>query len=807
MNEHAGHDHGPGIPDGTPITPAWALLVGIVGRSSVVAAGLLFALSLLLAFVPRPFAGKGTKIAFGLGTLGLIVAITSLGTLFVTDQFAFQYVFNHSDARNALQYKIAAIWTAQEGSFLLWGLASSIFGFWALLRSGEFARPAAGAMALFLAGICAILYRETPFGFLNDVVQDGKVFLPPNGNGLTPSLQNYWVAIHPPTIFSGFGLLIVPFALGVAGVLKRDLTGWIPTARPFALWGVAILGLGISMGGLWAYETQGWGGFWAWDPVENVSLVPWLFLVGLTHGLLIQARTNRGSLITLVLAGLPFLAFVYGTFLTRSGLLDKVSVHSFASMDKAALQILRGMLIGLALGYVAYVWQAVSLAKSAPAPVQPERPPGYDRGQAYAAGIVLISLIAVVVAVGMSWPVLQVLRGGEGSRIEEPVYHKALVWFFIPLMSLMAVGPFLTWKAELPKETWRRVMNSFSISLGLLGLSIFAMKIPGSGIVLDATRRVEGPFGLLLPQLAVIGLLFWLCLFVLVANTGRIQQGLKRSKMTLGGFVSHIGIAVLLGGLLLSHGLERKERVFVREGAPSDALGYRFEYKGLSRQEIDDRDNKVLISVTGPNGRSFEARPGLYYYPGQEGQMTAMVWPHIERSLTHDVYLSLREPITEVFAEPVKLKPGETKTQDGITLTYIQPTSSGVPGQPGAKFGAVVRISQGGKSAIAKPELELTPEGPLSNLVQAGDDFKLAMGTISPADKSITLRAFLSPPIYPIELFEKPLTSLVWFGTGIFTFGGAMSAFARRLRRPVRVVDEAPVADRPVPNVAPLPTS
>ncbi|RYG39457.1 hypothetical protein EON79_24055, partial [bacterium] len=333
------------------------------------------------------------------------------------------------------------------------------FGFWALLRAGQFTRPAAGAMAIFLAGICAIIHKGSAFTFLNDVVQKGEVLLPPNGNGLTPSLQNYWVAIHPPTIFSGFGLLIVPFGLGVAGVIRRDLTGWIAAARPFALWGVAILGLGISMGGLWAYETQGWGGFWAWDPVENVSLVPWLFLVALAHSLLIQARTARGSIATLVLAGLPFLAFVYGTFLTRSGLLDKVSVHSFASMEADALRYLRGMLIGLAIGYVAYVVQSIRLAKALPAPVPVERPAGYDRGQAYAAGIVLISLIAVVVSVGMSWPVLQVLRGGEGARIEEPTYHKALVWFFIPVMLLMAVGPFLTWKAEVPKETWRRVMN------------------------------------------------------------------------------------------------------------------------------------------------------------------------------------------------------------------------------------------------------------------------------------------------------------------------------------------------------------
>ena len=193
---------------------------------------------------------------------------------------------------------------------------------------------------------------------------------------MTPALQNYWVAIHPPTIFSGFGLLIVPFALGVAGLFRRDLVGWASAARPFVLWGVAILGLGISMGGLWAYETQGWGGFWAWDPVENVSLVPWLFLVALSHGLIVQARTSRGLFMTALLAGVPFLSFVYGTFLTRSGLLDKVSNHSFASMDGSALQVLRGMLAALVVGYIAYSIAASRLAKKTVlAPVEPQAGP------------------------------------------------------------------------------------------------------------------------------------------------------------------------------------------------------------------------------------------------------------------------------------------------------------------------------------------------------------------------------------------------------------------------------------------------
>ena len=809
MNESA-------IPPGTPEAPLWSALAGVVGRYSVFAAIALFFLSFTLAFLPR--GGRLTKTAFTLGALSLLTTFVTLAALFLGDRFEYRYVFSHSDRFNPLQYKLSAIWTDQTGSFLLWGVTSSLFGAWAVLRAKEFARAAAGVMALPLAGIAAILALDSPFHLLADVVRNGRTYVPANGTGMPPLLQNYWNAIHPPIVFSGFGLLIVPFALGLAGLLRRDLTGWIAPARPFVLWGVSILGLGISLGGLWAYESQGWGGFWAWDPVENVSLVPWLFMVALAHGMIAQARSRRGSIATLVLAGLPFLAFVYGTFLTRSGLLEGVSNHSFARMDKATLQVLRGVLVGVLIAYVGSVAAAFRMAKTPEPVATATAEKGYERGQAYSAGIVLISLISLVIAVGMSWPVIVALRGGRTERVEETLYQQALIPFFIPLLLLMAVAPFMKWRGETPTAIGRRVMNAFSISLGLFGLLLLSTRFPGSPIVLDPNRRVSAPFGLQMSSTFVIGGLLWLLLFVAVANLQRLAGSLKKNPMTLGGLVSHIGIAVLLGGLLLSHGLERKERLFLRPGAPAEALGYRIAYEDFQGKDIYDRDGKVLLTVTRPDGHRFEARPGLYYYDQNEGAHAeepqgppkANVLPHIERSFTHDVYVAMSAPITDAFETPVSLKPGETKTQGGITLQYIEPTMSGQPGQPGARFGALVRITYKGKSALSKPEIELTGGGIRPTLSPAGEGFKLAMVAMNAADRSAQLQVLLSPPVYPIELYEKPLTSLVWLGTGIFTLGGAMSAFARRLRRPSPAPRAVPATDPPTDfpptNRAPLPT-
>ena len=315
-----------------------SLNIGNLGTGAVYAAIGLFVVSFLgKIFGKGILQGVVTTNTFRLGCVSLFVAITSLGWLLVNDQFQYQYVWSHGASEIDLRYKIASIWTAQEGSFLLWACTSALFALLSLNGTGPFQRWFTVAYSAFLASLAGILAYESPFKIIPDVIQKGQVFVPPSGSGMTPSLQNYWVVIHPPTIFLGFGSLTIAFAYAVAALIAREPHDWVARLRPWVLVSTSILGLGLCMGGLWAYETQGWGGFWAWDPVENVSFVPWLFNVVLLHGLLVQGIRKKLAATNLFLAGVPFIAFVYGTFLTRSGLLDKVSVHSFASMDKSAL--------------------------------------------------------------------------------------------------------------------------------------------------------------------------------------------------------------------------------------------------------------------------------------------------------------------------------------------------------------------------------------------------------------------------------------------------------------------------------------
>src|SRR5688572_6696245 len=289
-----------------PSPPEWSLWVGSLGKLFVWLAIGFYALSL----VGWLFAPKGQTLkkigawGFTAGSISLFATFACLAVLFGNNRFEFEYVWSHADKLNALAYRIAGIWSGQQGSFLLWGVAAAIFGLLAVRRTGEYRRWFTIPYAAFLCGIAAILAYESPYG-LN--LLEGKPVVPPDGVGLAPSLQNYWVLIHPPAMFLGFGSLAVLFAFAFAAMAMRDFTSWIPKVRPWAILSVSIVGGGLCMGGLWAYETLGWGGFWAWDPVENTSFVPWILGVCFIHGMIVQTTKGKWQGSNLLFAALPFL--------------------------------------------------------------------------------------------------------------------------------------------------------------------------------------------------------------------------------------------------------------------------------------------------------------------------------------------------------------------------------------------------------------------------------------------------------------------------------------------------------------------
>ena len=289
---------------------------------------------------------KLARTAFVVEALTVIGSFIVLFYVIYNHLFEYKYAYTHSDKNLPFEYLLSCFWEGQEGSFLLWSFWHAILG---LILMKKAKVHEAGVMMVIsfaqvmLASMVIGLYvfdfkiGSSPFILLRHEMnwpilsRPDYVQLLKDGTGLNTLLQNYWMVIHPPILFLGFATTIVPFAFAVAGMLKKE-HDWVKPALPWANFSAGVLGLGIMMGAAWAYESLTFGGYWAWDPVENASLVPWLTLVAGIHTAMIYKKTGSSLKATYLFLGISFLLIVYSTFLTRSGILGDTSVHAFTDL-------------------------------------------------------------------------------------------------------------------------------------------------------------------------------------------------------------------------------------------------------------------------------------------------------------------------------------------------------------------------------------------------------------------------------------------------------------------------------------------
>ncbi|MFN7171450.1 MAG: cytochrome c biogenesis protein CcsA [Fimbriimonadaceae bacterium] len=755
------------------------MLIGHVGSGLIWLAILTFFASVVLwAIRPRYAAGERlAKISFTVGCFALFGAFAALAALFMTDQFQYEYVFGRSDRINPWYYKFASVWAGQEGSFLLWAVCSALFALVAMKSTGLYRRWYTIANAFFLGSLAAILAYESPFRV---PLFDGQPIMPPNGVGMTPALQNVWVVIHPPAIFLGFGSLAILAAFGFAAMIVGNTTDWIARVRPWAILSMSLTGFGLCLGGIWAYETLGWGGFWAWDPVENTSFVPWLLGVMFVHGLLVQASTKKWQVSNLLMAGLPFLAFCYGTFLTRSGVLAETSVHSFAEMNRIALIFLVGF---VSLAYAIYLgtwfWRWNKIRKE-PKPESSFKPEFFlNREGLYKSGMVLLLLTALTTAIGMSYPFFTGLAGQAPKIIEEHTYNMIVAYFFIPVMALIGIAPYVSWKGAGARVLMGRLTMGFSIALAVTGILAMVIAHPEWGLKLDTEGPSGIPFGDIAKAPWMLVLVFFSS-FALFSNTWRFIELVRKQGVPLGGFITHAGLAVLIGGLIISRGFERRsDIVYLQEGAPVAALGYVIDYQGQTSADLFDRNNRMRFTLTGPGG-TFEARPGLYFTAGQEGDLNQMVWPHIENKILYDVYFTLLPLILDA-TDLITLSPGESVEMERFKMTYVEPRVTGTPGTGDAVFGALLRFEYEGQVYEVVPNMGFGGE---VEPARVGTEHMVTLQRMDAADRSIAVQLHYLKPVMPIELFYKPMTILVWLGTFLLFFGGLWAWGERRMKKP-----------------------
>jgi len=302
----------------------------------------------------RAFAWSYHGMTFCLGLASALLMASILG-----HDFRFEYVASYSSRDLPLIYLISSFWAGQSGTYLLWALLAALVGY-VLFRKRSWEPAMVMAVYVptigFLLGLM-LVPAGNPFTMLDHA--------PPDGRGLNPLLQDPWMASHPPLIFLGYAAMTVPAVLALVALLRRKDEPWVGPALRWSLLGFVGLGAGIVLGGFWAYKVLGWGGYWGWDPVENASLIPWIVVTALLHGLLVQKFSGALRRTNLVLALAGYLLVLYATFLTRSGVLADFSVHSFPQGDIYRV-LVAIMLIALAASVVAFLRARVPLGRDVP---------------------------------------------------------------------------------------------------------------------------------------------------------------------------------------------------------------------------------------------------------------------------------------------------------------------------------------------------------------------------------------------------------------------------------------------------------
>ncbi len=497
------------------------------------------------------------RIAFLIETVCVVVSFALLYYIISNHMFEYKYVFTHSDKSLQTEYLFACFWEGMEGSFMLWSFWHCVLG-WVLIKTAKEWEPgvmtvisfAQFCIATMLIGIYIfnvkigiapfILSRTEGFFDMTPIFKDintgalrqDYLTLLKDGTGLNVLLQNYWMVIHPPVLFLGFASTIVPFAFAFAGLMKKD-HGWTKPALPWASFSAAVLGLGVMMGAAWAYESLSFGGYWAWDPVENASLVPWLTLVAGIHTNLVYRNSGYSLRTTYLFYIISFILVLYSTFLTKSGILGDTSVHSFTDL---------GMNFQLVLFVLVFLVPALFMYfknyKSIPA-IQKEEST-YSREFWLFIGSLVLFLAGIVIIAKTSTPVINKLFGTKIAPPEDAEFSYNQIQIFVAVVIglLTAITQYFKYKdtpkAFFGKKIWipTAIAVVISLSISLFGNINYDKKGPGF--------------------LFAIHLAIFAAVFSVVANASYIWLGLKGKIKAAGASVAHVGFGLVLVGILIS---------------------------------------------------------------------------------------------------------------------------------------------------------------------------------------------------------------------------------------------------------------
>jgi cytochrome c-type biogenesis protein CcmF len=764
------------------------------------------------------------RIGFYLNTLSVVGIGTCLFYIIYNHLFEYHYAWEHSSRSLPVYYIISSYWEGQEGSFWLWAFWQAVLGNLLIWRAKSWEKPVMTVVALSQTLIASMLIGISIFGervgsspfILLRQAMDLKASVPifrirpemyqnyltyiTDGNGLNPLLQNYWMVIHPPTLFLGFASMVVPFAYAVAGLWQKRYKEWIQPAISYSLFAVMVLGTGIIMGSFWAYESLNFGGFWAWDPVENASLIPWLTLIGAVHVLIVYKNTGHSYFTATFLVLISFILVLYASFLTRSGVLGETSVHAFTDL---------GMFWHLVVDVVLFLIIAVSLLviRRKEMPISQKDEETYSREFWMFVGAVFMGLSCFHLVLVTSIPVWNDIFGTRLAPPVDPVKHYNIIQasFAVVVTLLTGFTQFLKYK--------KTDVTRFFITTGVYLL--FAALITGLIVYLTGVYKLDLVFGFVM-----LG-----AVFTILCNTRVMADALKGKFKLAGSAVAHIGFGLILVGAVIAAGTKS----VVSQNDTGQDFGADFDKVSNSRNNImlyrnqPVKMNKYLVTYIGDS----IALPNHYFKvdykvldntgkvteefllkPNSQAnaKMGLVSSPDTRHNLFHDLYTHVTmAPIKGEIEQAGHDEQDDDKNFDppiahevsiGDTIHFREGYMilrsvkkedhiQNIPLAPGdIALGANLEVVMHGKSEFIEP-VYLIKNGNVFGFSRKSDDesLKLSFTKVIPEKNKMEITVYQQPenkkPYIVMSAIDFPYINFFWSGTIIMVIGFLLSIFRR----------------------------
>jgi len=789
---------------------------------------------------------QNARVAFYLHSTAVIGVVTCLFIIIYNHYFEYHYAYSHSDSRLPLHYLISTFWNGQEGSFLLWIFWQAVLGIFLIRTQRAWEAPVMvvfGLVQAFLASMILgvvipfinIKLGSSPFILLRDAIDDPIFklqpdFIPKDGSGLNPLLQNYWMVIHPPTLFLGFALTLPPFAFCIAGLWQRKYSEWIKPALPWALLGAGILGLGILMGGYWAYETLNFGGYWNWDPVENAVYVPWLVLIASIHTMIIYKNSQAALKSAMILNISVFVLILYSTFLTRSGILGDASVHSFTDLGLSGQLLIYLLFFTVAAIFLAAIrWKEI--------PSSEKEASIYSREFWIFLGATTLCLMGFQVLLPTSIPVynsLVELFGGE-SNLAPPAdqigfYSKFQLWFGVLVALISGTGQFFWWKRMEKEKLKKEILPPILISLIVFAIIISIAKVYEPAYVLLTLAGV----------------------YLIVSNLKVLSSVIKVNPSLSGGALAHIGIGMMLIGVMFSSGYSKvvslnntgmliskdlptefnRDNLLLFINEPRTMGGYEIEYLGerveprkisgyvskndidltmdpykvVARKDIEFKGKKILSEKD-----TFEINPENTYYEielRRNGNVEALLFPRVQinpsmggfvaspdikRNIGRDLYTHVSLPMNRE-EEPEWSKMEEVQVRinqqffvnDYVAVleevTRIHEIEGIQLSDEDVAVKAKIKVTGERNSYYSEPIFLIKDKTQVGRLPSEINDLgvRITLMNIHPESNEFSLGLNTRQKDWVIiKAMEKPLINILWLGTGVLMVGFSIAMIRR----------------------------